>query len=300
MRKIYFELEDVVRIDRLKTLGPETESIFALDAYLYGRGRAITDWRRRVRGQLGELNQPISALAGVLRPVPELLWLLDERLEPDPGRLAATGLTADQLAGLVQRFGEAVVAPYWTRVLAHLDGEERARARGAAGTGLESFLRSLHSRIRWNWPILEVRGGESGEFRLDRQGLLIVPSAFLLEQPALLIERVRSRGRPALIVSAAPSPEVPGGLWTGVDTGDEALCALVGRTRAKVLQSLRDGCTTGELARRLGISAAAVSQHTGVLRDAGLITTLRSRNTVLHNLTALGEQLTLGRMLVSN
>ena len=50
-----------------------------------------------------------------------------------------------------------------------------------------------------------------------------------------------------------------------------------------------DGCTTGEVARRLNISAAAASQHTTVLRNAGLLVSQRDRNTVLHTLTPLGR-----------
>ncbi|MFC9257864.1 ArsR/SmtB family transcription factor [Amycolatopsis thailandensis] len=49
--------------------------------------------------------------------------------------------------------------------------------------------------------------------------------------------------------------------------------------------------SSGELADRLGISAAAVSRHTTVLRDAGLITSRRHRAVVLHNLTPVGSAL---------
>jgi len=55
-----------------------------------------------------------------------------------------------------------------------------------------------------------------------------------------------------------------------------ALAALVGRKPGGgVLQSIADGCTTTELARRVGISLAAASQHASVLRGAGLIATRR-------------------------
>jgi DNA-binding transcriptional ArsR family regulator len=38
----------------------------------------------------------------------------------------------------------------------------------------------------------------------------------------------------------------------------------------------------------LAISPAAASQHTTVLRNAGLLVSRRDRNTVLHTLTPLG------------
>jgi DNA-binding MarR family transcriptional regulator len=51
------------------------------------------------------------------------------------------------------------------------------------------------------------------------------------------------------------------------------------------------GCTTSELAALLGVTPSAVSKHTAILREAGLISTHRDRNTVLHSLTPLGSAL---------
>ena len=92
---------------------------------------------------------------------------------------------------------------------------------------------------------------------------------------------------PRLILPAA---DVRGGhLWAA--SRGSALAALVGRNRAAVLQSIADGCTTTELARRVGISLAAASQHASVLRGAGLIATRRQGSAVLHVLTPLGAEL---------
>jgi DNA-binding MarR family transcriptional regulator len=54
---------------------------------------------------------------------------------------------------------------------------------------------------------------------------------------------------------------------------------------------VEDGCTTGELARRIGISAPTASQHTLILREANLIVSTRNRHTVIHTLTPLGAAL---------
>jgi DNA-binding transcriptional ArsR family regulator len=67
--------------------------------------------------------------------------------------------------------------------------------------------------------------------------------------------------------------------------------ALLGRTRAGVLHSVRAPSTTGEIARRLLVSAATASEHMTVLRDAGLVTSQRYANSVLHALTPLGSAL---------
>ena len=72
-------------------------------------------------------------------------------------------------------------------------------------------------------------------------------------------------------------------------TGDP-LAALIGRTRAAVLRSLDGGTTTTELARRLGISVSGAS-HASALRAAGLVSSRRDRNRVLHATTDLGGQL---------
>ncbi|MER5640654.1 winged helix-turn-helix domain-containing protein [Kitasatospora sp. NPDC002227] len=66
------------------------------------------------------------------------------------------------------------------------------------------------------------------------------------------------------------------------------LVALLGRTRAAVLEFVarHPGCTTGELADGLHVGPSGASQHATILRAAGLITTLRQRNTALHTPTA--------------
>ena len=73
--------------------------------------------------------------------------------------------------------------------------------------------------------------------------------------------------------------------------GAKNLAALIGRTRTSLLESLADPRTTSELARRIGVSAASVSQHTAVLREARLITTSRAGKAVVHTLTPLGNAL---------
>jgi DNA-binding transcriptional ArsR family regulator len=97
---------------------------------------------------------------------------------------------------------------------------------------------------------------------------------------------------PRLILPAAHDLAIVSNLWDGARRpAGTALAALVGRTRAAVLYSVADGCTTTELARRAGISLPAASQHAAVLRNAGLITTRRAGSAVLHALTPLGAEL---------
>ncbi len=122
---------------------------------------------------------------------------------------------------------------------------------------------------------------------LNGRGLLLLPSFFCRRTPVtfqnpqltpVLVYPVRHPARAAPTVATAP----------------RSLGKLVGQTRSAVLGSIGGGCTTSELARRAGVSAASASQHAGVLREAGLVLTLRHGSAVLHTLTPLGAALLRG------
>jgi DNA-binding transcriptional ArsR family regulator len=71
----------------------------------------------------------------------------------------------------------------------------------------------------------------------------------------------------------------------------DGLAGLIGAGRARALRAIGVGCTTGELAARLGVSAPTASQHTAALRNADLIVTVREGQRVRHLLTDLGDAL---------
>jgi DNA-binding transcriptional ArsR family regulator len=166
------------------------------------------------------------------------------------------------------------------------------------------MLATLHPDVRWKAPVLEVRGPRSGDIYLGGRGLVLAPSLFLGQGATVLEEVRRDGGRLVLAFPAALDPATAPAMWSLDGTPDpaprdpgEALGALVGRTRAAVLKALADACTTTELAQRLGISPAGASQHTSVLREAGLVASRRSRNMVLHSVTPLGLAMIEGRSL---
>jgi DNA-binding transcriptional ArsR family regulator len=70
--------------------------------------------------------------------------------------------------------------------------------------------------------------------------------------------------------------------------------ALLGTPRARLLGALRSPATTSALARRLGVTPSAVSQHPTVLHRGELVDRQRSGRTVLYQASALGLAL-LGR-----
>jgi DNA-binding transcriptional ArsR family regulator len=87
-----------------------------------------------------------------------------------------------------------------------------------------------------------------------------------------------------------PPPGI-GDLWSAGEPGDQALEALLGRRRARLLLELERPASTLDLARRLGVSAGGVSDHLKVLRRAGLVTGRRDGREVIYARTAKGDAL---------
>ncbi|MBG0831425.1 winged helix-turn-helix transcriptional regulator [Planomonospora sp. ID67723] len=320
MHRIHFTADDVARVRVAPTLGPMAETLFSLTT-LRGRSEETTlgGWRRRVRGGLDARFAVLAAIA------PARLPCFDMALLAGPGRDLAEsaeaflarsrravraeldfyaghhGRVPAALAGLVdtpaarrevlstvEAYHHTAVAPHWTAMRAHLDAERARRGTILLDRGVDGLLSSLHPGIRWTPPTLHINAGDQfdDDFALDGRGLLLVPS-FFLRTPGVMYDP----GDPAdciLIYPAALDIDHAAGIWTA-GTATRALANLLGRTRASVLTAIADGvATTGALARRLDISSAAISQHTAVLREAGLITTLRHHNNVLHNPTQTG------------
>ncbi|MFD7505027.1 ArsR/SmtB family transcription factor [Streptomyces sp. NPDC059850] len=185
-------------------------------------------------------------------------------------------------------FYECVLAPYWERVNAYLKADAEHRSRIFLGGGVEALLGTLHARIEWNSPVLELDNDLEGEVRPEGAGLMIVPSLFLHSRPVVYTGSGTGNTPPVLVYPVPLDAVTAAAMWDEPEHQDRALGALMGRTRASVLFALTESCTTTELGRRLGISAAAASQHTTVLRAAGLITSRRKLNAVVHSLTDLG------------
>lgn len=272
---------------------PVPETLLAARLLWRRRGGArFNPWRHYVRGQLGPRAHSLTSAVQSVRITAELFTSSSQGLDEELlGRVCGP----EEIAA-VQQFGRVATIPPWRRIRTFLEAERSSRCQDLLAGGLEGMLSSLHQSMAWNPPNLEIAGHPGGRIILDSSGLLIVPSLFLVDQPTLFFghratpsfDRVGPDTPPVLTYPVPINSASAKLLWSISNHSKKNLGALVGATRAEALHSLVDSSSTGELGQRLGISAAAASQHTTVLRNAGLITTRRGRNTVSHSLTRLG------------
>lgn len=240
-------------------------------------------WNRYARHHAGEIHADMAEIAE-LQPLPT--W--------------ARGLAddADLRAGLYDGLSQLhthLLAPYWTQITDHFAADRPVRMRHLLSGGVERLLAQANPQwMRWNPPVLEIRTvikEASRDLHLDGRGLLLVPSVFLTRSAS-----VWSHETAQPVVTYPVSHDDPLHRLTfltpepAASKTATAVAALLGHTRAAVLDALAEhpGCTTKELAALVGISPASASEHATVLREAGLIRTVRHRNTALHSPTGLG------------
>ncbi|MER6092095.1 helix-turn-helix domain-containing protein [Streptomyces bluensis] len=319
MLRIHFTSEDFPRIRLARNPDPLWEIVCSLHRLQTTRGRwAHADWYRTTRDTLA--GTPLGALARRLlvpiipraRYFPDFLTphesadgltaALKAIVETPPTRVAHEVNTMKRVCGapdwaptLVERsareevvkalrtYHDAVIAPHHDRIWASIASERALRGREAMDTGIDGLLAGLTPAMRWRPPVLHVDYVEDRDLYLAGRGLRLVPSYFCWQRPISLADDTL---HPVLVYPVngcrPPAPQ---------RSPDASLAALLGRTRAAALGAVALGATTSELARALGVSAATATHHTTVLRDAGLVMSRRSNNTVLHTLTPLGASL---------
>ncbi|MFE9839145.1 ArsR/SmtB family transcription factor [Streptomyces sp. NPDC005551] len=325
MLRIHFTAEDLARTRVASTIGAAAETYYSLEM-LCGRSLPLPfqRWRATVAGRLGQDAGPLTALLPARGPGLDLLALAGDspdidhaveallraprtlvrrELEPvavgpahmpwaraladgdvDARRLLAAGLVACH---------RVAVAPYWAAFRSQLEAVRAQYARTFLEGGVDALLAALSpSLVRWRPPVLEIRHPRPVEIHLGGRGLILAPTLFSWRAFSLLYDPYDDASVPRLTVPAVTDAATGAALWhpRGAVSGDP-LGALLGRTRATALRVAAGGCSTTELAARLGVSPAAASQHTRALREARLITTSRRGGSVLHMATALGREL---------
>jgi DNA-binding transcriptional ArsR family regulator len=207
---------------------------------------------------------------------------------------AAAELAARPAAGLraiaaeLRTAHDRLIAPHWSRIRAVLDADVIYRARQLAVGGAERLFADLHPDLHWRDGRLRLEGARCRTERAVNRGpggLVLIP--VVLGSPYVLIKKSTS----TQTTVRYPARGV-GALWTtGTRAPAGSAVRLLGRTRAELLEALRSPATTTDLARALGVTPSAVSQHLGVLRESGLVARERSGRNVLYMTTALGASL---------
>jgi DNA-binding transcriptional ArsR family regulator len=213
-----------------------------------------------------------------------------ECLQPELRALALECGIPVRLLHQICAYHRSVIAPVWGIVRAQHANDRTSRTRTMLEQGIEGLLNTLHPRVRWNSPTLTLLDNAAGEIHLDGRGLALAPS-FFLRKPVLLRDPAASGGMAVLIYPIRLDPTGPVDIRTATEA-QRAIGKLLGRTRAQTLAAIASGTsTTGDIARRIGVSAAAVSQHLNVLRDARLIVTHRHGADSAHSITPRGLDL---------
>jgi DNA-binding transcriptional ArsR family regulator len=190
-----------------------------------------------------------------------------------------------RLVGQIRAYWDAVLVDDWPRLRGLLEGDVMYRARRLARGGARLLFADLHPDVSWERDTLTVRiPGATAEHALDGRGLVLVPSAFVWPRVFCKVDR---RWPPVLRYP----PRGVATLWESGTRAVDGLDGVLGRTRARLLAELDSPASTSELARRTGLTAAAVSQHLALLRDAGLVSAHRTGPVVLYGRTRRADGL---------
>jgi DNA-binding transcriptional ArsR family regulator len=314
--RVHFTPDDLTRVRIAQEPDPLWEIVLSLHRLRGPAGAPVfTAWRRKARTRIGpavkmllplvpptgyfaDFLTPAESAAGLEHGIEAVMSTPRARVRTDLARLttsaqpewvtalAAGGAAAARamtlLGNALRDYYNAVVAPDLPLIRAHVESDRARRVRAVLAGGCEALLLGLRPLVRWQPPVLYVDYPVDQDLHLNGRGLLLVPSFFCSGRPVTLLDA----DLPPVLIYAVDH-DVP-------SSDDQVLGSLLGRTRAALLRRIDATCTTTELARWLEVSPASVSQHTAVLRNAGLISTRRDGGSVLHSLTPLGIALLSG------
>jgi DNA-binding transcriptional ArsR family regulator len=212
-------------------------------------------------------------------------WALDAATDR-----AARSTLVDQ----IDAYSGRAIRPHWDALRSYLTLEAAVRARDMARGGVEHLLNNSHPAMRWHGGVVEIdqNDGRGVHIQLQGRGLVLVPSVFC-RRITVYISLTDGERSAVLFYPALRDMTDAYRLWAGLHprSPKRALVALLGPTRAAALDAIGYGCTTSELADRLGVSPPTASYHVAVLREAKLICTRRLGSTTLHTITQLGTAL---------
>ncbi|MFD7066279.1 ArsR/SmtB family transcription factor [Streptomyces sp. NPDC059913] len=196
-----------------------------------------------------------------------------------------------RIAEAMDRAWHALLGPDWPQLRAICERDIVHRVGVIGERGWATTIESLHPSITWQADHIEIgHFPHAGTVRLTGAGLLLIPSVFVRDLaahtedpwPRTLIYRARGTAAQWGEQDTVPQPD--------------ALTALVGRSRARLLLALDAPASTSHLARSLAMTPGAVGDHLAILRSSGLLVRARSGRSVLYRRTPLGEALVAGSL----
>lgn len=313
--RIHFSAEDIARTTVADEPDPLWEVLLSLHVMQNRDGAVVFDrWRQQARtsrhlprltalapprGYSPDFLTPAEGADGLdagleaLRHTPqrrltkELTKLSTRRRLADWGDDLAEGnpKTLDDLTARLRSYYQDTISPHWQTIRAAVATDRASRLNAINTGGNQRLLTTLHPKVRWLAPILEIHGRHvNGDLHLNGRGLRIIPSYFAWRAPTLLEDVTLP---PVLVYPIDRQLALTGGT---IQPDNSALVALLGATRAEVLIAAT-GCTTTDLGARVGISAASASYHATILRNAGLLATRRVGSSVKHTRSDLGQAL---------
>lgn len=311
---IEYELSTDDLADTRFAISPIQELVFSLWALRDpGRYALHLPWRRAALAAVGGDDlRLLLALVGEERGLPDFLTPrpasfapsfaeeLDtvRRVPPDiverdlvsthrTGPLPAVlrSATLADLAAVLERYWAAAMAAVWPRMRLVLEADTTHRARRLAVGGARALFADLHPNVTW----------ARGTVRIDKmigrhrvlaggRGLLLLPSIFAYKP----VPPMSPHEPPWLAYPARGIAD----LWEPpAARHPDTLPALLGAPKARLLALLGEELTTTDLARRLGVTPGAVSQHLQVLHASGLLTRTRAGRSILYRRSDLGDRL---------
>ncbi|WP_051735532.1 ArsR/SmtB family transcription factor [Streptomyces sp. NRRL B-3229] len=332
MLRIHFTAADLARVHLAREPDPVWETLLSLHQLSASRRYlpVFAQWRRIARHRLAaeglagaarmlstlapasahywpDFLTPDNSADGLEAAMEELRATPRSRLRCELDRMAdghglprwAHGLSTgertvlEEVATAFRLVHRTIVAPAWAGTERTTEADRALRTRALRDRGVHGLLNSFRPLMVWRHPVLHVRYPEDRDLHLGGRGIRLIPSHFCWNKPIALADPTL----PQVLAYPITHPVT----WAPEATRDrraEALAALIGRTRARVLTSLKTTATTGELARYLGISASSASEHVAALREVNLADSTRDGSFVVHTLTPLGAALLNGDLPV--
>jgi DNA-binding transcriptional ArsR family regulator len=193
-----------------------------------------------------------------------------------------------EIAAELAECHERLIAPHWERIRAVLDADIAYRTGVLASGGARHLFAAMHPDLNWAAGTLTLRDADTDRavchVRKGPDGVVLMPCVFAW--PDVSVSRATST-QTILLYPARGAANV----WSALsDHGISSTPAehLLGAARARLLSALRSPATTTTLARQLGVTPSAVSQHLAFLHRGQLVQRQRRGRAVLYQTSDLG------------